>query len=267
MPSNSSATWRWPPVQSVMSVGFIQGGVQVVATCATWKPTSGASATWPATLALPPGFGWDSAAHPQLAPAPTRQLQGFPRRVCAASTAVVLYQPPRASDIQPDPTKPCKHEQWCHLFRVWIRQNGDPGSVHHRANSSNNDRSFKDQRISISGVSRRRIRRWPSAFSDVRPIWRRYILDSLLTFFHLPVSVIPSMLCLRPGKSTLIKRLMAQFNNSFGFSVSWPTCDQWWPMWPICDRCDQWVTNMWPIRPIYNQSAHHVTTVLTLWLW
>ena len=30
-----------------MSVGFIQGGMQVVATCATWKPTSGTSATWP----------------------------------------------------------------------------------------------------------------------------------------------------------------------------------------------------------------------------
>ena len=92
----------------------------------------------------------------------------------SASTAVVLYQPPLASDLQPDPTKSCKHEQWCHLFRDRIRQNGDPGSVHHRANSSNNDRSFKDQRISISGISRRRRR--PSAFSDVWPIRRRYIL-------------------------------------------------------------------------------------------
>ena len=46
----------------------------------------------------------------------TRQLQGFPRS--AASTAVVLYQPARASDIQPDPTEPCKHEQWCHLLKT-----------------------------------------------------------------------------------------------------------------------------------------------------
>ena len=61
-----------------MSVGFIQGGMQgkwhkcYLATCATCKPTSGTSTTWPAaTLALPPGLGWDPAAHPQLAPAPT----------------------------------------------------------------------------------------------------------------------------------------------------------------------------------------------------
>ena len=34
-------------MQSVLSVGFIQGGMQVVATCATCKSTSGTSATWP----------------------------------------------------------------------------------------------------------------------------------------------------------------------------------------------------------------------------
>ena len=178
----------------------------------------------------PPGFGWDSAAHPQLAPAPTRQLQGFPRRVCAASTAVVLYQPPRASDIQPDPTKPCKHEQWCHLFRVWVRQNGYPGSVHHRANSSNNDRSFKDQRISISGVSRRRRR--PSAFSDVWPIRRRYIL----VVFTSKILFLPSFtsLCPDPFDIVLTARQIHSDQETDG-SVQ----QQLWILSKL--------TNMWPM--------------------
>jgi len=90
---------------------------------------SGTSATWP----LVPPANPQAQVIPghlglvQTLPLPlswlqrrqTRQLQGFPRRVCySASAAVVLYQPARASDLQPDPTKPCKHEQWRHLFRV-----------------------------------------------------------------------------------------------------------------------------------------------------